>query len=118
MLLLSTQKARINVPLVVAVFIYLFFYLEQWLVWMLECTLFQSQIHQWRYVSLHQLAMHSGVPMCTRFKSIWQQLEKLQVTITVEPPNNRHVGDEHFVHCSEVVRFSEVEMYGQYIGRG
>ena len=26
---------------------------------------------------------------------------------TVEPPNNGHGGDEHFVHCSEV------EMYGQ-----
>ena len=37
---------------------------------------------------------------------------------TVEPPNNGHVGDEHFVHWSEVVPFSEVEMYGQYIGRG
>ena len=37
---------------------------------------------------------------------------------TVEPPNNGHVGDEHFVHWSEVVPSSEVEMYGQYIGRG
>ena len=37
---------------------------------------------------------------------------------TVEPPNNGHVWDEHFVHCSEVVPSSEVEMYGQYIGRG
>ena len=32
---------------------------------------------------------------------------------TVEPLNNGHVGDEHFVHCSEVVPLSEVEMYGQ-----
>ena len=32
---------------------------------------------------------------------------------TVEPPNNGHVGDEHFVHCSEVVPSSEVEMYGR-----
>ena len=32
---------------------------------------------------------------------------------TVEPPNNGHIGDEHFVHCSEVVPSSEVEMYGQ-----
>ena len=38
--------------------------------------------------------------------------------ITVEPPNNGHVGDEHFVHCSDVVPSSEVEMYGQYVGRG
>ena len=36
----------------------------------------------------------------------------------VEPLNNGHVGDEHFVHCSEVVPSSEIEMYGQYIGRG
>ena len=36
----------------------------------------------------------------------------------MEPPNNGHVGDEHFVHCSEVVPSSEVEMYGQSIGRG
>ena len=27
---------------------------------------------------------------------------------TVEPPNNGHGGDEHFVHCSEVVPLSEV----------
>ena len=27
---------------------------------------------------------------------------------TVEPPNNGHGGDEHFVHCSEVVPSSEV----------
>ena len=38
---------------------------------------------------------------------------------TVEPPNNGHVWDECFVNCSEVVPNSlEVEMYGQYIGRG
>ena len=36
----------------------------------------------------------------------------------MEPLNNGHVGDEHFVHGSEVVLSSEVEMYGQYIGRG
>ena len=35
------------------------------------------------------------------------------VRYTVEPPNNGHVGDEHFVHCLEVVPSSEVEMYGQ-----
>ena len=40
------------------------------------------------------------------------------ICTTVEPPNNGHVRDEHFVHCSEVVPLSEVEMYGQYIGRG
>ena len=28
----------------------------------------------------------------------------------VEPLNNGHIGDEHFVHCSEVVPL-EVEMY-------
>ena len=37
---------------------------------------------------------------------------------TMEPPNNGQVGDEHFVHCSEVVPSLEIEMYGQYIGRG
>ena len=31
---------------------------------------------------------------------------------TVEPPNNGRFGGEHFVHCSEVVPSSEVEMYG------
>ena len=30
----------------------------------------------------------------------------------MEPLNNGHVGDEHFVHCLEVVPLSEVEMYG------
>ena len=37
---------------------------------------------------------------------------------TVERLNNGHVGEKHFVHCLEVVPSSEVEMYGQYIGRG
>ena len=32
--------------------------------------------------------------------------------------NKRHVSDKYFIHCSEVVPSSEVEMYGQYIGRG
>ena len=36
----------------------------------------------------------------------------------MEPPNNEHVGDEHFVHCSEVVPSSEVEMYGQLMEGG
>ena len=36
----------------------------------------------------------------------------------MEPPNNGHVGDEHFVHCSEVVPSSEVEMYGQLMEGG
>ena len=39
-------------------------------------------------------------------------------TYTVEPPNNGHGGDEHFVHCSEVVPSSEVEMYGQLMAGG
>ena len=29
----------------------------------------------------------------------------------MEPPNIEHVVGEHFVHCSEVVPSSEVEMY-------
>ena len=36
----------------------------------------------------------------------------------MEPPNNGHVGDEHFVHCLEVVPSSEVEMYGQLMEGG
>ena len=39
-------------------------------------------------------------------------------TDTVEPLNNGYIEDECFVHCSDVVPSSEVEMYGQYIGRG
>ena len=33
-------------------------------------------------------------------------------------PNNGQGGDEHFVHCSEVVPSSEVEMYGQLMAGG
>ena len=36
----------------------------------------------------------------------------------MEPLNNGHGGDEHFVHCSEVVPSSEVEMYGQLMAGG
>ena len=32
----------------------------------------------------------------------------LESANTVEPPNNGHGGDKHFVHCSEVVPSSEV----------
>ena len=32
--------------------------------------------------------------------------------------NNGHGGDEHFVHCLEVVPSSEVEMYGQLMAWG
>ena len=35
----------------------------------------------------------------------------------MEPLNNGHVGDECFVHCSEVVHSSEVEMYGPIYSR-
>ena len=31
---------------------------------------------------------------------------------TVGPPNNGHVGDKHFVHCSKVVPSSELERQG------
>ena len=31
---------------------------------------------------------------------------------TVEPQNNGHIGDEHFVHCSEVVPSEEVDNIG------
>ena len=36
----------------------------------------------------------------------------------MEPPNIGHDGDEHFVHCSEVVPLLEVEMYGQLMEGG
>ena len=38
--------------------------------------------------------------------------------LTVEPLNNGHGGDEHFVDFSEVVPLSEVEMYGQLMAGG
>ena len=31
-------------------------------------------------------------------------------TVDSEHPNNGHIGDKHFVHCSEVVSSSEVEI--------
>ena len=37
---------------------------------------------------------------------------------TVEPQNNGQVEDERFVHCSEVVPSSEVEMYGELYRQG
>ena len=37
---------------------------------------------------------------------------------TVEPLNNGHGRDEHFVHCLEVVLLLEVEMYGQLMAGG
>ena len=40
------------------------------------------------------------------------------ILYTVEPLNSGHGEDEHFVHCSEVVPSSEVEMYGQLMGGG
>ena len=51
--------------------------------------------------------MHQDGPVLCSFK-----------VYTVEPPNNGHVGDEHFVHCLEVVPSSEVEMHGQLIAGG
>ena len=50
----------------------------------------------------------------TRVSINTSQSEELS---TVEPLNNGHVGDEHFVHCSEVFPSLEVEMY-VCIGRG
>ena len=54
---------------------------------------------------LLQLAIHNN------YFSIFTIIN--DTTYTVEPLNNGHGGDEHFVHCSEVVPSSEVEMYGQ-----
>ena len=42
----------------------------------------------------------------------------VQGSYTVEPLNSGHIGDKDFVHCPEVVPFSEVEMYGQYNRQG
>ena len=39
-----------------------------------------------------------------------RQKYQLPTRNTVEPPNNGQVGDEHIVHCSEVVPSSEVEI--------
>ena len=39
-------------------------------------------------------------------------LDILIVIATVEPLNDGHIGDEHYVHCSEIVPSSEVVMYG------
>ena len=52
----------------------------------------------WSHVAvvLKDLIVKTGIP-----------LMEVNVT-TVEPPNNGHVGDECFVHCSEVVPSSEV----------
>ena len=55
-------------------------------------------------------AMKSLFPARVEVETLQQDLQHLQVT-TVEPPSNGHIGDEHFVHCSEVVPSSEVEMY-------
>ena len=46
------------------------------------------------------------------------KLASKNIIIVMEPLNNGHVGDEHFVHCSEVVPSSEVEMYGQLMAGG
>ena len=56
-----------------------------------------------------------GVVSIPRQKKEFGRLYKRCI---VESLNNGQVGDECFVHCSEVVLSSEVEMYGQYIGRG
>ena len=52
----------------------------------------------WSHVAvvLKDLIVETGIP-----------LMEVNVT-TVEPPNNGHIGDECFVHCSEAVPSSEV----------
>ena len=53
--------------------------------------------------------------------SLWFLLREFRIVTpgtTVEPPNNGQVRDEHFVHCSEVVPSSEVEMCGQLYRQG
>ena len=50
---------------------------------------------------------------------IRENLSLLAICNTVAPPNNGHVGDECFVHYSEVVPSSEV-LYSMHtvVGRG
>ena len=68
---------------------------------------------------LYQLSKDSHLPMpAINVHDSVVKVHVLQTDVQLEPPNNGHVGDEHFVHCSEVVPSSGVEMYVQYIGRG
>ena len=53
-----------------------------------------------------------------RFHSSTSHIAQALKSNTVEPPNNGHGGDKHFVHCLEVVPLSEVEMYGQLMEGG
>ena len=48
----------------------------------------------------------------------WITAVRYSTSNTVEPLNNGHSGDERFVHCSEVVPLSEVEMHGQLMAGG
>ena len=47
----------------------------------------------------------------------WFCIEKTP-SKTVEPPNNGHVGDERFVHCSEIVSFRGRNVYRKRIQQG
>ena len=62
---------------------------------------------------IHGLGRHYySLPINYRKNELEQRVRGIY---TVEPLNTGHTGDECFVHCSEVVPSSEVEMY---IGRG
>ena len=67
----------------------------------------------WVCINRHKVAQ-----LFTESENITFSQRKLSTPkayLTAEPPNFR---DKYFVHCSEVVPTSEVEMYGLYKGRG
>ena len=67
-----------------------------------------SELYIPRFYCLSQMRTMLRMRMSREFPSQWSARR-----YTVEPLNNGHIGDDHFVHCSEVVPSSEVEMYGQ-----
>ena len=56
---------------------------------------------------MHNGGRH-GTEASQLIRAIYIIIILLSDTYTVEPLNNGHGGDEHFVHCSEVVPSSEV----------
>ena len=63
-----------------------------------------------------QLALVCSISL-QHFEVFFQLVGKY--TVCSKHMYSGHIGDENFVHCSEFVPSSEVEMYGQlYVGRG
>ena len=63
----------------------------------LEVDDLHLQLQNLKYESMH---LRREISNCLEFRYIY--------IYTVEPLNNGHIGDKHFVHCSEVVPSSEV----------